>query len=513
MCLMLMLCARSATQGSLYSPLWQVFFNIAPARAFIFHKKLDNVAKEDRMSAYEFRSAVRLERVGDPLFFYGSLQFVLIHSPPRNAMATTDITALIDYYVREKDLTRERVIYALEASFLTAYAKMVPGADRIRCLRADINAQKGTVKIKAEMTVVADEELTDPFNEVKLSLAQQIGQRKGREVQPGDTLTLNITPKDFGRIAVQTARQTMQQRIRRAEQEMLAEAFKDRVGEIVTGTVRRYDRGDVIVEVEKFEGLLPSRQRIPGEEYNTGDKLRFYVVEVRDGARGNELILSRSHPNLVRRLFESEVIEIAEHSVEIVNVVREAGYRSKLVVRSNDANVDPIGACVGIRGSRVKNVVNELNHEKVDILEYTEDRAAMVQESLAPIDPVRIDVDEDAKVVTVYVEDDKAAAKAKGRKGQNVRLTARLISEPNTRWDVRVEPYNRLVGTQSIALEGANELVQALHVSPALATAMVEAGFTTVEGIAAYVQKEDLIEALGITEEQAEQIISDAKNA
>ena len=428
-------------------------------------------------------------------------------------MATSDITALIDYYVREKDLTRERVVQALEAAFLTAYSKMVPGADRLHNLHAVVNAQKGTVKIKAEMVVLPDDEVQDPFNEIKLSVAQKYAAAKGKTAQPGNKMYVNITPRDFGRIAVQTARQTMQQRIRRAEQEMLAEAFRDRVGEVVTGTVRRYDKGDVIVEVEKFEGVLLSRQRIPGEEYNTGDKLRFYVVEVRDGARGNELILSRSHPNLVRRLFENEVIEIAEHSVEIVNVVREPGYRSKMVVRSNDPNVDPIGACVGIRGSRVKNVVNELNHEKVDILEYTEDKATMVQESLAPIDPVRIDVDAAAHVVTVYVEDDKAAAKAKGRKGQNVRLTARLISTPEQRWDVRVEAHDSVEDIHTITREGASSLVSVLHITPELATAMVEAGFTTAEGIAAYGQVEDLVEALGISEEQAEQIISAAKKA
>ena len=427
-------------------------------------------------------------------------------------MATTDITALIDYYVREKDLTRERVIQALEASFLTAYSKMVPGADRIHDLRAVVIPQKGSVKIKATMRVVEDDQMTDPFNEIKLSTAQHVASKSGRQINVGDSVSVNVTPKDFGRIAVQTARQTMQQRIRRAEQEMLAEAFKDRVGELVTGTVKRYDKGDVIVEVEKFEGLLLSRQRIPGEEYNAGDKLRFYVVEVRDGSRGNELILSRSHPNLVRRLFESEVIEIAEHSVEIVTVVREAGYRSKLVVRSHDANVDPIGACVGIRGSRVKNVVNELNHEKVDILEYTEDKGEMVKESLAPIDPVRIDVDEAARVVTVYVEDDKAAAKAKGRKGQNVRLTARLISTPEERWDVRVEAHDSRAALEAQAQEGASELAQKLNITDSLASAMVQAGFTTVEGIAAYGQKEDLMEALGISEEEAEKILQAARN-
>ncbi len=429
-------------------------------------------------------------------------------------MATTDITALIDFYVREKDLTRESVLRALEASFLTAYSKMVPGSDKIRHLKAVVNAQRGTVKIKAEMVVVEDEQMKDPFNEIKLSTAMSMCAPKGRVVNPGDTLSVNVTPRDFGRIAVQTARQTMQQRIRRAEQEMLADAFKDRVGEVVTGTVKRYDKGDVIVEVEKFEGVLPSRQRIPGEEYNAGDKLRFYVVEVRDGARGHELILSRSHPNLVRRLFESEVIEIAEHSVEIVMVVREAGYRSKLVVRSHDANVDPIGACVGIRGSRVKNVVNELNHEKVDILEYSDDKRVMVQESLAPIDAVSIELDEDQKLVTVYVEDDKAAAKAKGRKGQNVRLTARLISEPNERWDVRVEARGGEAGAHEQVQEAADVLAKALQISDDLATAMVEAGFTRVQDLVTWdVQKEDLMETLGITEEQAEQILSTAKNA
>ncbi len=427
-------------------------------------------------------------------------------------MASTDITALIDYYVREKELTRERVIQALEASFITAYAKMVPGAERIEALRAVINTQKGTVKIKTDMIVTPDEELTDPFNQIKLSTAAAIAAKTGKQLQPGDRISVNITPKDFGRIAVQTARQTMQQRIRKAEQEMLAEAFSDRAGELVTGTVRRYDKGDVVVEVEKFEGLVPLRQRIPGEEYIAGDKMRFYVVEVRDGARGNELILSRNHPNLVRRLFEHEVIEIAENSVEIVQIVRDPGYRTKLVVRAVDPNVDPIGACVGMRGARVKNVVNELNHEKIDILEYTDDKAALVCDSLAPIEPLRVDVDNEARVVTVVVADDKAAAKAKGRRGQNVRLTARLISAPNERWDVRVEAYDEKRRVEADAQEGAGALVSQLGISTELADAMIMSGFTDAAGIAAYASVEDLVDALGIPAAQAESIINTAKS-
>ena len=422
-------------------------------------------------------------------------------------MATTDITALIDYYVREKDLTRERVIQALEASFLTAYAKMVPGSERIRNIRAVINTQKGTVKIKADMTVVNDDEMSDAFNEVKLSVVQAAG----KNLQPGDTISVNITPKDFGRIAVQTARQTMQQRIRKAEQEMLAEEFRDRIGELVTGTVVRYEKGDVVVKVEKFEGIVPPKQRIPGEEYNKDDRMRFYIQEVRDGVRGNELILSRSHPNLVRRLFESEVQEIADHTVEILNIVREPGYRTKMVVRSEDPNVDPVGACVGMRGTRVKSVVNVLSREKIDILEYTDDKAVMVTESLAPIEPVNVIVDEEARVVTVLVEDDKAAAKAKGRKGQNVRLTARLISTPEQRWDVRVEPYNEQTKVESEARKGADELSAQLGVTDSLAAAMISAGFTSVDVIASYAQEEDLMEALLISEDEARDIIAKAK--
>ncbi len=428
-------------------------------------------------------------------------------------MASTDITALIDYYVREKDLTRDRVIHALGAAFITAYNKMVNGAERIENIHADINPQRGTVKIKADMLIVEDEELVDPYNQIALSTATKLNDRRGKETEVGDFITVNITPPDFGRIAVQTARQTMQQRIRKAEQEMLADAFRNRIGEVVTGTVRRFDKGDIIVQVERFEGIVPSKQRIPTEEYGQGDQMRFYVVDVRDGVRGNELILSRSHPNLVRRLFENEVLEIAENTVEIVNIVRDAGYRTKLVVRSLDPNVDPIGACVGMRGMRVKNVVTELNREKIDIMEYNEDKAAMVTESLAPIEALNITVDEEKRVVTVIVADDKAAAKAKGRKGLNVRLTARLISSPAERWDVRVEPFSEATRVQAVALEGAEALASVLGIDSELASSMVASGFTTVEGIASYVQAEDLVDALSIDITDAQDIIQKAKDA
>ena len=460
-----------------------------------------------------FRS-YRLGRVRDPLFF---VEASPSKAPYRNTthMATTDISALIDYYVREKDLTRECVLQALEASFLTAYSKMVPGADRIRKLRAVINPQKGTVKIKAVMTIVDDAEFRDPYNEIKHSVILASPAAAEKNFKPGDTVSVNVTPKDFGRIAVQTARQTMQQRIRKAEQEMLADNFRGRLNEVVTGTVRRYEKGDVIVEVDRFEGVMPQRERIPGEEYSPGDKLRFLVTDVReDRNRGTkELILSRSSGELVRRLFESEVAEIADHTISIVTVVREPGYRSKLVVRTSDPNVDPIGACVGIRGVRVKNVVNELNHEKIDILEYTDDKASMVLQSLDPINPLDVIVDEKTRKVTVVVEDDRAAAKAKGRRGQNVRLTGRLISAKNERWEVLVVPHDAGAAAKALAKEGTAALAESLGISVSMATRIVQGGFTTVEQIAdSDTNPADLAEAAQITEEEAGEIIAKARS-
>ena len=227
----------------------------------------------------------------------------------------------------------------------------------------------------------------------------------------------NITPKGFGRIAVQTARQTMLQKLLDAEKEMLYDEFKDRAGDLVTGTIRRFEKGDIFVDLGKFEGVMTSRERVPNEDYSVGDRMRFYVVEVRTEARGPEVILSRSHPNLVRRLFESEVVEIGDQTVEIHGIAREAGYRTKVAVISHDDKVDPVGACVGMRGARVKNIVRELNNEKVDILEWTEDPVTFVREALSPVEPREITVDEEARKIFVIVQDDKDLSKAIGRRG------------------------------------------------------------------------------------------------
>ena len=346
---------------------------------------------------------------------------------------TNDIKALIDYYEREKGLSREKILLALESAFLSAYRKMVPGSGSINYLRAEINVDKGKVRIFADLEVVPDEEYKDKFNQIPLSLAVKLDQNAVLH----DLLATNITPKGFGRIAVQTARQTMLQKLLDAEKEMLYDEFKDRAGDLVTGTIRRFEKGDIFVDLGKFEGVMTSRERVPNEDYSVGDRMRFYVVEVRTEGRGPEVILSRSHPNLVRRLFESEVVEIGDQTVEIHGIAREAGYRTKVAVISHDDKVDPVGACVGMRGARVKNIVRELNNEKVDILEWTEDPVEFVREALSPVEPREITVDEDAKRVFVIVQDDKDLSKAIGRRGQNARLTSRLMG-----WDVQVRVFD-----------------------------------------------------------------------
>jgi N utilization substance protein A len=305
---------------------------------------------------------------------------------------------------------------------------MVPGAEHIETLRADINIKKGETKIYASLTTVADDDYQDKFNEVPLKVAA----KKNPEAQLGDVIEFNITPKDFGRIAVQTAKQTMQQRLRMAEKEMIFEEFKDRAGEIVTGTVHRFERSDVYIDLGKFEALMPSRERVQTEEYNINDRIRAYVVAVENEGRGPEVILSRSHPHFVRRLFEAEVSEIADRTVEIRAIAREAGHRTKIAVWSKDDKVDPVGACVGLRGARVKNIVRELNNEKVDIIRWSDDPKALVEEALKPAVIRSITLDHDKKIVHVTVSEEDLS-KAIGRRGQNARLTSRLID-----WDVQV---------------------------------------------------------------------------
>ena len=426
---------------------------------------------------------------------------------------TNDIKALIDYYEREKGLSREKILLALESAFLSAYRKMVPGSGSINYLRAEINVDKGKVRIFADLEVVPDEEYSDKFNQIPLSLAVKLD----KNAVLHDLLPTNITPKGFGRIAVQTARQTMLQKLLDAEKEMLYDEFKDRAGDLVTGTIRRFEKGDIFVDLGKFEGVMTSRERVPNEDYSVGDRMRFYVVEVRTEARGPEVILSRSHPNLVRRLFESEVVEIGDQTVEIHGIAREAGYRTKVAVISHDDKVDPVGACVGMRGARVKNIVRELNNEKVDILEWTEDPVTFVREALSPVEPREITVDEEARKIFVIVQDDKDLSKAIGRRGQNARLTSRLMG-----WDVQVRVFDVQEAekrqSQAAAEEvmrqcqaAAKTLSEQLEIPEETAMGLVTMGGADLVALTGF-EASDIAESMGIPAEEAAQILNKARD-
>jgi len=349
---------------------------------------------------------------------------------------TNDIVALIEYYEREKQLERDRVVAALEFAFVSAYRKMVPGADRIEEIRASINLKKGKTTIFANLTVVADDDVIDKFNEVGVSLAK----KKEPEIEMDQKLELNVTPQNFDRIAVQTAKQTMMQRLRMAEKEMLYDEFKDRAGEIVSGLVRRFEKSDVLVDLGKFEGRMPQRERVVTEDYNMGDRIRSYVVEVRNDNRGPEIILSRSHPNFVRRL--------------------------------------PVGACVGLRGARGKNIVRELNNEKVDIIRWNDDLREFVTDALKPARINSINIDEAEKVIHVTV-DEEDLSKAIGRRGQNARLTSRLLG-----WDVQVSrDESQHEQFEARVHDAAHTLAEQLEVSDDIADHLYRAGGVSVDMI------------------------------
>ncbi|MGB0144314.1 MAG: transcription termination factor NusA [Akkermansiaceae bacterium] len=414
---------------------------------------------------------------------------------------TTDIVALIEFYEKEKAIDRERVVEALEYAFCSAYRKMVPGAEAIENLRAVINEKKGDTRILASLEVVADDDYVDKFNEVPVAVAQ----RKEAGAEVGQRIDFDVTPKNFGRIAVQTAKQTMMQRLRQAEKEKIYDEFKDRAGDIVSGSVRRFEKSDVMIDLGKFEARMPSKERVGTEEYNVGDRIRCYVVSVDNEGRGPEIILSRSHPNFVRRLFESEVAEISDRTVELRAVAREAGYRTKVAVYTHDDKVDPVGACVGLRGARVKNIVRELNNERVDIIRWNEDISEFVTEALKPATVRSLALDQEDRVVNVTV-DEEDLSKAIGRRGQNARLTSKL-----TGWDVQVrkdesqhEQFEARVG------DAASHLGESLSLEPIVADKLFRAGGVTVDMVA-QMPAEYIASAIEVDINEANRILAAAK--
>ena len=415
---------------------------------------------------------------------------------------TSELLAVFDYYEREKGIHRSKMVEALSSAILTAARKSIGPA---RELRIDIDPAKGTIKAIAKLLVA--EEVTQPYEEIQIEMARKIAKRaKLPEPVVGDEIDVEVTPKDMGRIAAQTARQAMMQRIRQEEKSMIYEEFKDRAGDIVHGTVRRFEKSDVIVDLGKFEGTMGKKERVTTEDYNIGDRLRLYVVAVENGARGPEIILSRAHTNFVKRLFESEVSEIADRTVEIRSISREAGYRTKIAVWSADTKVDPVGACVGMRGARVKNIVRELNNEKVDIIKWSDNPKEFLKDALKPaqIGDDKITVDPANRRLYVKVREEDLS-KAIGRHGQNVRLTKALMG-----WDLQVEKdesaHEKFEGRVHNAVA---DLATRLGVETEMAENLVRNGLVSTEVIAT-AEATDIADILGISTEQATAILAKA---
>jgi len=339
-----------------------------------------------------------------------------------------NLNHVIDQVVKDKGIDRKILVEALEAAVLSAANKKYRNT---RDLEAHFNDVQGEVELFEFVTVVDD--VQDSYQEISLDEAREIDP----EVEVGDSLGMKLDASNFSRIAAQTAKQVIIQKVREAEREGIFNEFQGRVGELLNGIVRRFERGDLIVDLGRAEALLPHREQVPRENFRQGDRVRAYLSDVKMSPKGPQLILSRTHPGVVASLFRSEVPEIAEGIVEIMGVAREPGSRTKIAVVSHDSDVDPVGACVGMRGSRVQNVVSELRGEKIDIIPWTPDVARFACSALSPAEVTRVYVDNDEQALEVIVPDDQLSL-AIGKKGQNVRLAAKL-----TNWKIDIKSESR----------------------------------------------------------------------
>jgi transcription termination/antitermination protein NusA len=380
-----------------------------------------------------------------------------------------DFLAVLEFWEREKGISRDVLVGAVQDALLSAAKKAVGPA---RELRVAIDPKNGDIKAFAKLIVT----------ERPISQHDQISIFDARRIKAdaivGDEVEKEVTPTGFGRIASQYAKQALMQKIRQAEKSLIFTEFKDRVGDIVSGTVRRFDRSDVILDLGKYEALLPNRERVPTEEYQVGERIRCYVKAVEEGPHGPEIILSRADPRFIIKLFQVEVSEISDGTIEIKGIAREPGFRTKMAVYSRDPKVDPVGACVGMRGQRVKNIVRELNNEKVDVIPWSSDVRAFVTKALEPAKLKSIEIDEQRKRLSILVAEDQLSL-AIGKRGQNARLTAKL-----TGWEVDIDAEEVVVKGFD---EKVAEAIQAIAAIPGVtseqADALVHAGLTRLEDI------------------------------
>ena len=336
-----------------------------------------------------------------------------------------ELMAALNEFEKERGITKEEIFESLENALVSAYKKEFDSEENVK---VTIDREKGDIHIYSLRTVV--EVLEDPVLEITLEDARKIS----KKYEVGDIANLEIVPKSFSRIAAQTAKQVVVQKIRESERKIIFNEFNDKKGEIVSGLIQKADGGVVVLDLGKLEGVMPLKEQIPTEKYKVNDKLRGYVLEVEKGAKGNpQVIVSRSHPDFVRKLFEFEIPEIYEGLIEIKSVSRDPGSRSKVAVYSKNENIDPVASCVGQKGVRIQNIINELAGEKIDVIEWNEDPAVYIAAALLPAQVLAVDIKEEEKFAQVIVPDDQLSL-AIGKSGQNARLAAKL-----TNWKIDIK--------------------------------------------------------------------------
>lgn len=409
-----------------------------------------------------------------------------------------ELLQIADAVAREKLIDRELVLEAMEESLGKA-ARTKYGAEYD--IRAYINRKTGDIEMSRAREVV--EEVHSHFVEITLEEAKV----KNPEVQIGDFVTDPLPPMEFGRVSAQTAKQVILQKVREAERLRQYEEFKDSVGDIINGIVKRIEYGNIIVDVGRGEAMLRRDQLIPREAFRKGDRIRSYIKEVRFEMRGSQVFLSRTAPEFMAKLFTQEVPEIYEGVIQIKAVARDPGSRAKIAVISSDSSIDPVGACVGMRGSRVQAVVGELQGEKVDIIPWNEDAATFIVNALQPAEVAKVVLDEDSQRIEVVVPDEQLSL-AIGRRGQNVRLASQL-----TGWDIDIlteeeESQRR----QKEFVERTQNFQTNMNVDEMVAQLLVSEGFASLEEVA-YVELDELMSIDGLDEETAQEIQTRARES
>jgi N utilization substance protein A len=396
-----------------------------------------------------------------------------------------EFIAVLEFWEREKGISKETLINAVEEALVSAAKKAVGAARDLRCT---IDPKSGDIKAWAKLIVA--ETVISKHDEIGVAAARKIK----ADAQIGDEVEVEVTPKNFGRIAAQYAKQSLLMHVRKAEKALIYDEFKDRTGDIVSGVVRRFERSDVVIDLGRYEAMLPNRERVPTEEYSPGERIRCYVKAVENTNYGPEIILSRATPDFVRKLFSLEVSEIANGTVEIRSIAREPGYRTKLAVYSTDDKVDPVGACVGLRGQRVKNIVRELNNEKMDIIKWDSDVETYITNALAPAKLDSFEIDEANKSVKILVVEDQLSL-AIGKRGQNARLASRL-----TGWQINIEAkQSAAVSFEDRIAETINTFAQVPGIDEEMARVLVHSGFHALADLN-QVDESDLAGIDGIAE-------------